>query len=360
MDRYPQIVIDIEGIRENIGYLKDILEREKIELTGVVKVFSGDIKVGKVLVDSGIKTIGDSRLENLEIYRELECKKLLTRIPMLSQVKRTVELSDISLNSELEVIKSLDKAGKDIEKIHEIILMIEVGDLREGINLGEVDLYLDEILKLKNIKLKGIGTNLTCYGGVIPTPENLNILLELKERIEKKYGIELEIVSGGNSSSLPLIFNKTIPKGINNLRLGESIFFGRETAYGKDIKKINQKIVTLECELIEIREKDSKPRGVTGKNAFGEKLEYSDKGKKVRGILGIGRQDIEVKNLQPQEKNIVVLGGSSDHILVDLGTKEEWKKKKYKVGDILRFDLNYQGLLQLTTSRYVHRKYIGN
>src|SRR5690606_14907367 len=133
--------------------------------------------------------------------------------------------------------KALSKASKGKGVTHKIILMYDLGDLREGY-FKEEDLFeaIEEILKLEGIEIIGLGTNLTCYGGVIPRGENLGRLVNLANKIEKEYNINLDIISGGNSSTLHLLINDKKIDGINHLRLGESIVLGRETAFGNRIE----------------------------------------------------------------------------------------------------------------------------
>ncbi|PIE79256.1 MAG: alanine racemase, partial [Chloroflexi bacterium] len=61
-----------------------------------------------------------------------------------------------------------------------------------------------------------------------------------------------------------------------------------------------------------------------------------------RAIAAIGRGDVDIAGLVPLEKGIDIIGGSSDHLLLDLTDITE----KYRVGDRVRFSMNYSALLQ--------------
>jgi len=184
--------------------------------------------------------LGDSRLDNLIKYKNINKKKALLRLPAFSEVTKVIEFADLSLNSELDTIILLNEAAAKKNKIHEILLMFDLGDLREGIFYQDDYLpIIEKILAMKSIKLVGIGTNLTCYGGIIPTNKNLNLLVDIKNRIEAHFKIKLEIISGGNSSSFHLMASHQIPEEINNLRYGEVIFMGRETAYGNILPNLH-------------------------------------------------------------------------------------------------------------------------
>lgn len=351
---YPRILIDLKKIESNTRLVAGTCKAQDISIMGVTKVFCGMKEIAEAELRGGIEYIADARIENLKNLVDLDAKKVLLRLPMISQVDEVVRYADISLNSQIETIRALNLAAISVKKRHKIVLMIDLGDLREGIHPEEVDEYVSEIIKMENVVLHGIGVNLTCYGGVIPTPENLNQLLEIGKTIEETYNLKLEIISGGNSSSYYLVEKNELPKGINNLRMGEILVLGRETAYGDLVKGMHDDTFIFEAEIIELREKDSIPTGEIGMDAFGNVPSFEDKGRRVRGILAVGAQDIQPSKIIPVDDNLSFLGASSDHMMWDFTET----KKEYKVGDIVQFKLEYGALLSLFTSDYVKREFI--
>lgn len=349
---FPKLSIKYDKLVNNALVIKTMCDKMGIEVSGVTKVFCGEPKIAMGLLEAGISILADSRIENLIKLQDLSCSKMLLRIPMLSQVDEVVKYADISLNSEISVISALDKATKKLEKIHKIILMIDLGDLREGFFYKEFFKELPQILRFKNIEILGIGTNLTCYGGVIPDKDNLGMLVEISKKIKNHYGLNIKLISGGNSSSLYLVEQENIPFGITNLRIGEAIVLGRETAFGEKITNCFDDIFLLQAEIIEIKYKPSLPIGNIGMDAFGNKPSFQDKGMRKRAIVAIGRQDVNYRDIMPINKNVHILGGSSDHLILDLTESIE----EYNVGDIVKFKLNYGGLLSLMTSEYVNKQ----
>lgn len=352
---YPRIKINLEKVRKNTETIVNRCDNLGISVAGVTKVFCADLKIVKAYIDGGVRYLADSRIENLMNLENIDIPKILLRLPMISEAEEVVQYADISLNSEIETIKALSKIAIEKNTVHKIILMIDLGDLREGLFKDE-DIYatVEEILKLEGIELIGIGTNLTCYGGIIPRQENLSRLVELKNCIARKYGIELEIISGGNSSSLHLVFENKIPEGINQLRLGESLVLGRETAFGNRIEGTFDDAFILEVEAIELKDKPSVPIGEIGMDAFGNKPEFIDRGIRKRMICAIGKQDIDLGDIIPLDEDIIILGGSSDHLLLDVTDS----KIEYKVGDKIKFKLKYGGILKAMTSIYVKKIYV--
>lgn len=220
---YPKLIVDYEILKNNVKTLVNLCNTKGIKVAGVTKVFCGNPQIAKAYVEGGVSFLADSRIENLQRLKDLDVPKIILRLPMISEAEKIVEYADISLNSEIETIRALSEKALEKNLVHKVILMVDLGDLREGYYNDE-DLFqaVEEVLELKGVKLVGLGTNLTCYGGVIPSIEHMDKLNRLKKEIEEKFNIELEILSGGNSSSLHLLSDHDL-QGINNLRLGESL-----------------------------------------------------------------------------------------------------------------------------------------
>lgn len=350
----PRLEINLEKIKHNTYKIVTDCRKAGIDVAAVTKVVCGSPVIARAMVEGGITCIADSRIENLIKLKSIRASKMLLRLPMISEAEEVVEYSDISLNSEYDTISALSREAAGQGKVHSIILMVDLGDLREGIWYEKVLDFVPRILSLNGIELAGIGTNLTCYGGVIPTVENLSVLTSLADAIRERYRIILPIVSGGNSSSLHLLYSGKMPPGINNLRIGEAIFLGRETAFGKQVDGLYDDAFAFYGEIVEIGQKPSMPLGIIGHDAFGSSPEFTDKGLMTRAIIAAGRQDIDYCALYPEDNDIKVIGASSDHLIVDI----TGCKKKYKIGDEVKFKMSYGCLLQAETSEYVKKVYI--
>ena len=70
-----------------------------------------------------------------------------------------------------------------------------------------------------------------------------------------------------------------------------------------------------------------------------------------RAIVAVGRQDVDTDSLQPRDPQIEILGGSSDHLLLDL----THCTTVYQVGDRIQFTLGYGSMLKAFTSPYVEK-----
>ena len=350
----PVITVDLKKIEDNTRVIVDFCGEHDIDVIGVSKVTCGMPSVAKAMIEGGVKGIGESRIENINRLRAsgINYPVTLLRIPPLSGVDEIVNSVDISLNSELIVIKELSRAADKRGKVHGVILMLDLGDLREGIWPDDLINIAAETVKLPGVRLAGLGTNLTCYGGVLPSDKNMQMLVDYAHKIEDSLDIKLDIISGGNSSSLDLVRQGKMPREINQLRIGEAIMLGRETAYGKIWPGTSFDAFTLEAELIEIKSKPSLPIGETGMDAFGSKPVFEDKGEMIRGILNIGREDVDTEGLTPLDSGLSIIGASSDHLLLNITETLE----KPLLGDRIGFALNYGALLAGMTSAYVLKK----
>ncbi|CCJ34653.1 ornithine racemase Orr [Caloramator australicus] len=348
---YPRVEVNLNKLKENANFLAKLSEKHGIKIMGVTKCFCAIPELSKALIEGGVEYIADSRIENLIKLKDLNVKKVLLRIPMQSEAELVVKYADYSQNSELETLKLLGAKALEIGKIHKVILMVDLGDLREGIWPEDVDGFVAEAIKIEGIKIVGFGVNLTCYGGVIPDENNLGRLVEIAKKMQEKYDLDLEIISGGNSSSLYLLLENRLPKGINNLRFGEALLLGRETAFGNFVNGLHKDVFILKAEIIELKEKPSVPIGNIGMDAFGQKPHFEDKGIMKRAIVAMGRQDIDPSGLIPLDQDISIVGASSDHTILDV----THSKREYKVGDTVEFVMEYGALLRAMTSEYVKK-----
>lgn len=360
-NRYPRLEINLAHLQHNVSRIVERCGSCGIQVAGVIKGATGIPEVARAFDKGGAAFIASSRLEQIEdaIDAGIEKPMMLIRVPMLSEVKDVIRLADISLNSDFEVIKALNEEAKRQGKLHKVILMADLGDLREGFwdkdELVEIAEYIEN--RMINIQLVGIGTNLGCYGSIAPTAEKLQELVDLAERIEKKLDRELEYISGGATSSLMRVWDRDIPKRINLLRVGEGILLARDldVFYGYDVSELYQDVFRLKAEVIEVKTKPSYPVGTIAVDAFGHTPEYVDRGMRKRVLLGMGKVDYgDPCELIPLEEGIEVLGASSDHTIIDVEDAE----RDYKIGDIMTFDVCYATIVYLTNCRNVHIAFV--
>jgi ornithine racemase len=348
----PRIEISLSKIRDNARTLSELYGQKGISLMGVSKAVLGDPDIVAAMTLGKVKFIADSRIENIQRMKAagITAQFVLLRTPF-SQAESVVKHTHISLNTEIETLKKLSYFAKAQNKTHQVIIMVELGDLREGVLPGDLSGFVRKTLALPHLKVMGIGCNMACYGGVKPDGKNMGELSELSNRIEKEFRIRLEIVSGGNSANYEWFKSGRDVGKINNLRIGESMLLGLETVNRKTIPGLHTGAFQLVAEVIESKNKLSLPFGDFGQDAFGGLHKFSDRGIRQRAIVALGRQDVLVTGLKPF-KNLLILGASSDHLIIDS------EKCNLKVGDEVGFSLDYGGLLAAMTSPFISKHFI--
>jgi predicted amino acid racemase len=348
------VTVDLTKVAENTRTVVDALGGR--EVIGVTKVTCGSPEVARAMLAGGASALADSRLENLTRLRAagIDAPLWLLRAPVPSLAEETVRLADVSLQSDAATIRALDAAARTLGVRHAIVAMVDLGDLREGVMPAGLPALLDAVESLPSVDLLGIGTSLTCYGGVVPDARNLGELVRLAQIAEDRLGRRLRI-SGGMSSSLDALVAGELPDRIDNLRIGESILLGVSTVTRERILGLHTDAVVAEAPVIECALKPSMPLGTIAQDAFGNRPTFTDRGERVRAICAIGRQDVVPEGLKPLDLRVQVLGASSDHLILDVHDLPSAPS----VGDTLAFTPNYAATLALFTSAYVEKRFIG-
>lgn len=352
------ITLDRKKLEHNYSYLTDLFGSHGIKWSIVSKMFCGNQQYLKILCETGIKEICDARISNLQIIKKLNpnIQTVYIKPPAKRSIKNIIKYADVSFNTQIETIRWLSEEAQRQGKMHKIVIMVEMGDLREGV-LGDdlVDFY-EKVFKLPSITVVSVGTNLNCLHGVMPSHDKLIQLSLYKQLIETKFQRKIPYVTGGTSVVIPLIFNKQLPKGINHFRVGETLYFGNNLFTMKPIKGMKSDVIKLYAEVIELFEKPMVPSGEMEANPSGELFEVKeeDYGKTShRAIIDLGLLDISPDFLIPETKGFEIIGASSDMIVLDLGDKP-----KFKVGDLVPFRLKYMGALALMNSYYIEKKVV--
>ncbi len=361
--RYPQLAIDLKKLRYNIDRVNELCREKGVEVAGVIKGCTALPECVRQFAESDCRFIASSRLEQLEPLKNQGIEKplMLIRIPMISEAADVVRITEISLNSDISVLRELNTQAGRYGRVHRVILMVDLGDLREGFWDREelLSAALEVENKLDNLELAGVGTNLGCYGAIAPTKEKLDELVECAEMIENDIGRRLDIISGGATTSLPRVITGDIPGRINQLRIGEGILLAMtkevQELWGIDISDMYTDAFTIRAEVIEVKKKPTYPVGEIMYDAFGKKPVYEDRGIRKRALIALGRVDYgSIEEISPREAGITVVGASSDHTILDV----EDAQREIKVGDIIELDITYASLVYVSDSGNVVESYI--
>ena len=348
----PVLEIDTRKVAENARRLHTFCGERGVELAFVTKGFSARPEVIRAAMEGGITSFADSRMKNIISAKRAipDLKYLLIRVPAPDEAEEVVRWADWSLQSQIETIRAVSDAALRQGKVHPIILMIDVGDLREGVfGREQLDEIVPQILDCSGVKLVGLGTNVGCYGSVLPSVENTRILVELRDYLNRAYDCSISVLSAGGTCALKLLEDGVMPAGINQLRVGEAVLFGEDTTGSRFLDGFHQDAFLFKAQVVELRRKPSVPIGELGRDGKGDTPEYPDRGVRLRAICAAGKQDVAWAALTPVLPGAEMIGASSDHLIVDV----EDCGGQVQVGDWMEFRCGYMAVLDATTSAYV-------
>jgi len=349
------VTVDLGKIEDNARMLVDALPG--VDVVGVTKVTCGTPEIALAMLAGGVAALGESRLENAARLRDagVTAPIWLVRAPAPATADEAVRVSDVSVVSEIAIVEALDAAAGRAARRYGVVAMVDIGDLREGMMPHELPGFLDHVATLPNIDILGIGASLTCYGAIVPDESNLGLLAGLAAQAEVELGRSL-LVSGGSSTSIAAVTAGRAPLAIDNLRLGEAIVLGVDPATREPIPglDLHRDAVTVSAPVIECKVKPSMPIGTCAQDAFGNVPSFEDLGQRRRAICAMGRQDVVPEQLTPVDARIVVLGASSDHLVLDV----EDLPVAPAVGEPIAFIPGYSAVLALFTSPYVAKEFV--
>ncbi len=353
-----RVKINPEVLQHNIEVIDRWMKEHGAKWTLVTKVLCGHVETLRVLQKLGVRSMGDSRLDNLRAIERIvpDFESWYLRLPHLSAIEKIVSLADVSLNSEIAIIKALNAEAKRQDKKHRIIVMIELGDLREGILPGTLVNFYKQIFELSNIDVIGIGANLGCLSGSVPNVDMLMQLILYRELLELKFSQKLPMISAGSSSVLPLLLKGQVPRQMNHFRIGEAVFLGTDLVNGGTLPGLRDDAISLEAEIVEIKEKSLIPMGDTSQITpfemdIRDDSESASGRRGYRAIVAIGQLDTDVTGLTPLNPAHRIAGASSDVTVLNIGDDDAG----LRIGDTIQFRGNYSALLRLMIGKYTER-----
>ncbi len=352
------LLVNTAKIVENIKKVDGFLRENGFSWTLVLKVLGGNSGVLESILNRDIvrnlHSVADSRLVNLKLIKDInpDVTTMFIKPTPLDEIEEIVDYADISLSTSIESIMAINRVAAKRGKIHRIIIMIELGELREGILRENTVSFYSKVFELEHVEIIGLGTNLGCMYGVEPTYDKLMQLSLYRELIQAKFKRELPIVSGGSSITLPLVEKRKIPPKMNHFRVGEAVFLGTSPLTNSRFMDLNEDAFTFRGSIIELKKKTLCPEG---KLCDGNVGHVSKNGSQhcwerhYRAVVDFGILDVDASALKPLDETVSFVGETSDMSVYDLGSK----KNEMKVGDTISFRPDYMGVARLMASRYL-------
>lgn len=328
----PRLRIDLAKITYNARKTVEICRAHGVDVLGVTKGAAGMPEVARAMLAGGIKSLADSRLDNIARLRAagIQVPITLLRSPGPRDTSRTVELADASLNSDVEIVEALSIEARLQHKIHGVILMVDLHTGREGLPPDRVPAACRKLRLLAGIQLQGLGAYFHLATGSDLHLQGLQVLVPLARQVEAELGKPLAVLSGGSSNIFRTfsVEGRSNP-GVDHLRIGTAILLGFASSLNPvTIAGFERDTFVLQAEVIEVK------AGQTGE-----------------AILALGRIDTDPKFLFPVCPGVTVRDASSDHLMVRMDPPA-------RVGDWVSFRLGYPALCRLMASPYVKVEYV--
>jgi predicted amino acid racemase len=337
----PRVEIDLGKIQANARCLVRRLGTRGLSVAGVTKAVCGHPDVAVAMVEGGVASLADARIQNVVRMRTggITCPVSMIRAPLLSEIEDVIQYCDASYNTEMDTILKLGTAAKKQGTSHDVILMVEMGDMREGISPENLNDCATLVIATPGVALRGIAANFACMGDVAPTAGDMAMLSRLADQVEGDCGPVVDLVSGGGSANLPWALGEVSTGRVNNLRLGEAILLGTDPVTGYPITGLHTDAFTLFAEVIET---SRKPNPLSTRSIAPElgmlKLVRNDD-RRVRTILAVGQQDTDASGLT-FPSGMAFIGATSDHTVVDTGNAD------VSVGSEMKMGMNYSALMR--------------
>ncbi|MCP4679757.1 MAG: alanine/ornithine racemase family PLP-dependent enzyme [Deltaproteobacteria bacterium] len=354
-----KVTINLRSLRHNLQQISSVIGRNNATWSVVTKSLCGNQDILRALQMLGVHSVADSRLGNLSKIKEAvtEFETWYLRLPHLSAIKSIVSLADISLNSEIQMIRALGKEAVAQNKVHRVVIMIELGDLREGILPGSLSDFYETVFEIEGIEVIGIGAQIGCLTGAMPNEDQMAQLGLYRELLELKFDRKIPIISAGSTIFLPKLFEGGNYPAVNHYRIGEGLFLGTNLVTGERIEQLLDDVVLLDVEIAEIKEKQltSSVETVGSAPFEGQETNPADQpmpGQRgVRALLTVGHLDTNISGLTPLVSEYQVAGGSSDITVMNLGSNPN----RLKLGDTVTFKTNYSAFLGLMNDPYIEK-----
>jgi len=350
-----------DALRANAAELDRRTAAHGVAYGVVSKLLCGTEPFLRELLALGPREVMDARVSNLEAVRRIDegVRTVYIKPPAPGAADDVVRVADASLNSEIPTLAALDDAARRRGVRHGVLVMVEMGDLREGVMEDRVQEFVDRALRFEHLRLEGLGVNFNCLNGTLPSRAKLQRLARLRSRIEERHGLMLRWVSGGSSVVLPMLFAGDVPAEVNHLRIGETLYYGRDLVNGATFGGMRDDVFELEAEVVEVAEKPDRPSGPFGDAPLGASDAAAGEGPvgaTRRALLDAGWLDLEPHLLTPKEAGIEVVGVSSDMTVLDVARRTA----PTRVGERLRFAVDYMGALKLLHSPYVDKEVVSD
>lgn len=244
----PYVKINLTKARENIVEMQNKLKKVNIKHRPHIKTHKS-VQLAKIEIESGAIGVSCATLTELEVMVEGGIGNILLAFPIIGDLKlkklyeilhgKSIEFTTIV--DSIEGIKGLNKIGERLNSKVKVLLDIDSGGHRGGVQSDSVLEYVNIIQNHKWLDFEGL---FIYYGHIYSYPNELHrekakeeadILLKHKSELEDQ-GINVSTLSVGSTLSSN---NAEQLKGVTESRAGNFIFYDMNAVH-KGIVEVEQ------------------------------------------------------------------------------------------------------------------------
>lgn len=348
-----QVLINLRKLEQNISVLQDICSSAGLQVVWVTKGCHSYPDVVHLLREMGAEAFGDVYLQHFSgVFKDFSGELMMIGFPAQNQMAQAVALASTNLISGPDHAAALSAEAQKANTLQRVLLMVDEGNLREGVMPDRLLSTVKQILTYPGVELIGIGTSVGCFGGYCANRGDLEKLVQSASEIKDFIAMDVPVISLGSGTMLvDLIRKNDIPEAITQIRLGAAFMVGEKPPTSESIPGLHQDAFVMRAEILELMEKPSLPKSATGYDAFGEKVCFEDLGCRNKALLNIGVVDVDVYDLTPLAQGVKVVGASSNYTICDVTDCQD----KLRVGSQLDFRMGYSAVSKSMGSNYTHK-----
>ncbi|MEG2172134.1 MAG: alanine racemase [Desulfovibrionaceae bacterium] len=244
-----------------------------------------------------------------------------------SAIPEVVSGYDVLYQTGIRSLQRIAKEARRQQRILRVVLPVEVGDGRDGVLPGELELLAVEMSDLApHVELWGLAANFACISEQPPKKEDLLRLLALRHAVQERTGRPVPHISVGGSDILLLGAESGLPSGITEIRCGTAVYLGVYPLSGQAVPGLSRTAVRL-C---------------------GQIIECSRKNGMLRAVFDFGTNDTNPELVTPPYPGMLFQGASSGYSIFDISDCPV----HMHCGDELLFELHHRSLARaLATPR---------
>lgn len=315
------LIVDTDKISKNYIEVLNRCENARVSLLTVLKEGVARTELLEHFFLLGLNRLGLAHYPTFPDSIPDGVEKVLLYLTPWSDLDAVVCSYDVSVQSDPDTLRRLADAAERRNKKHRVLLVVEVGDHREGSSIEEA--YELGVLIVEDcassLELYGIAANFACLNDCMPSSRTLLQLADCRNSMESSFKRHLPILSVGGSDVLEwLAGGNSLPPEVTEIRCGTAVLLGTYPHSGLPVENARTDAITLEAEVLECRRKNGR----------------------LRAVMDFGTLDTSPQDVKVPFEGMDFAGASSGYTVFDVTECPE----SFSTGMHVTFLLNYRSL----------------